>query len=163
MPGHASGKPRSLRDYLAKMARAVFQSGISWKVIDAKWDGIRAAFDDFDPEKVAAYTPNDVERLMKDPRVVRNHRKIEAVIENARELLATDREFGGFDKYLKSFPDNEALVKDLHKRFRFLGPSVAHFFLFGIGFDLPSQEAWAEQHFGGLHHQGWEQPHNSAR
>ena len=148
MPGHQPIVPTRLADYLEAMSRAVFSSGISWSVIEAKWDGIREAFGDFDPENVAAYTPDDVERLMGDPHVVRNHAKIMATIANAGELIVVDREFGGFARYLDSFADNDALVADLHERFAFLGPSVAHFFLFGIGYNVPAQDAWAHEHFG---------------
>jgi DNA-3-methyladenine glycosylase I len=147
MSPHHHIEPKSLADYLDAMSRAVFEAGMNWSVIEAKWDGIRAAFDGFDPAKVAAFTPAEADRLMADARLIRNRKKIEATIANAGELIVTDREFGGFDKYLKSFGDNDELVKDLHKRFQFLGESVAHFFLFGIGFDLPSQEAWAHRHF----------------
>jgi len=145
--------PTSLSDYLEAMSRAVFTAGISWKVIEAKWDGTLDAFDHFDAEKVAAYTPDDIERLMADPRVIHNRRKIEAIIGNAGELIVTDRDFGGMDKYLASFSDNDDLVKDLHKRFAFLGESVAHFFLFGVSFNLPEQEKWARAHFEGSQHQ----------
>jgi 3-methyladenine DNA glycosylase Tag len=144
--------PSSLSDYLEMMSRAIFTAGISWKVIEAKWDGIREAFDHFDAEKVAAYTPDDVERLMADTRVIRNRKKIEAIIGNAGELIVTDRDFGGIEKYLGSFADNDDLVKDLHKRFAFLGDSVAHFFLFGVSFNLDAQEKWAHSHFAGMHH-----------
>jgi DNA-3-methyladenine glycosylase I len=146
--------PRSLAGYLEAMSRAVFAAGISWKVIDAKWDGTIRAFDAFDPERVAAYTPDDFERLMTDPGVVHNRKKIEAVIANAGELIVTDREFGGFEKYLASFAENDDLIKDLHKRFGFLGESVAHFFLFGVGFNLPAQEKWAHEHFERMHRGG---------
>jgi len=145
--------PTSLSDYLEAMSRAVFTAGISWKVIEAKWEGTLEAFDHFDTEKVAAYTPADVERLMADPRVIHNRKKIEAIVRNAGELIVTDREFGGIDKYLASFADNDDLVKDLHKRFAFLGESVAHFFLFGVSFNLPEQEKWARAHFEGAHHE----------
>ena len=144
--------PTSLADYLDAMSRAVFSSGISWKVIEAKWDGIRPAFDGFDPERIAAYTPDDVDRLMADTRVVRNRQKIEATIANAGELIVTDREFDGFDNYLRSFPDNDALVSDLHVRFKFLGVAVAHMFLYGVSFDMPAQEAWAHEHFANAQH-----------
>ena len=144
----------TLTDYVASMARAVFVSGINWKVIDAKWDGIREAFDDFDPLKVAGYTPADVDRLMTDARIIRNRKKIEAIVRNTGELINVDREFGGVEKYLASFDDNELLIKDLHKRFAFLGESVAHFFLFGVNFNYPAQEAWAKAHFGGEHPHG---------
>lgn len=150
--------PESLADYLEAMSRAVFTSGISWKVIDAKWDDIRDAFQRFDPFAVAALTPPDVERLMDDPRVIRNRKKIEAIVHNAGEIIATEREFGSFARYLESFADNDDLVKDLHKRFEFLGPSVAHFFLYAIGFNVPAQDKWAHEHFASSSH-----PHSSSR
>ena len=146
--------PSTLADYLEAMSRAVFTAGISWKVIEAKWEGTVEAFDRFDPHKVAAYTPDDIDRLMADPRVIHNHKKIEAIIGNAGELIVTEREFGGIDSYLASFADNDDLIRDLHKRFAFLGESVAHFFLFGVGFNLPEQEKWAHAHFAGMHHEG---------
>jgi 3-methyladenine DNA glycosylase Tag len=144
--------PNSLADYLDAMARAIFTAGMNWKVIEAKWDGIRAAFDNFDAEKIAAYTPYDVQRLMADPHVIRNRKKIEAIIDNAGELLVVDREYGGFENYLASFADNDALVQDLHRRFAFLGESVAHFFLFGVRFNPPAQEKWAHEHLAGMQH-----------
>lgn len=152
MPWSPATTDLTLADYLASMARAVFVAGINWKVIDAKWEGTRAAFDDFDPLKVAAYTPADVDRLMADARIVRNRKKIEAIVRNAGELIVIDREFGGVQKYLESFDDNDDLISDLHKRFAFLGESVAHFFLFGVNFNFPAQEAWAKAHFGEMHH-----------
>ena len=145
-------KPTSLADYLDAMSRAIFSAGISWKVIEAKWEGTCKAFEGFDPETVAAYNPDDIERLMTDPGVVHNRKKIEAIVANAGELIVTDRDFGGIEKYLASFEDNDDLVKDLHKRFGFLGESVAHFFLFGVGFNYAAQEKWAHEHFAGMHH-----------
>jgi 3-methyladenine DNA glycosylase Tag len=62
---------KGLSDYLAVITQAVFQSGISWRVIEAKWDGFVAAFDGFDPRKVADLTPDDVDRLAEDTRIVR--------------------------------------------------------------------------------------------
>ena len=147
-------KPESLSDYLNSMAHAIFNAGISWKVIEAKWPGTVDAFDRFDVEKVAAYAPDDLERLMADPRVVHNRKKIEAIIANAGELIVADREFGGFEVYLSSFEDNEDLVKDLHKRFGFLGESVAHLFLFGVSFNPAAQEKWAHAYYQGAHHAG---------
>ena len=76
-------RPASLAGYLEAFSRPVFSTGMSWKVINAKWDGIREAFDDFDPERVAAMTTDDVERLVGDTRVIRNRKKIEATIHNA--------------------------------------------------------------------------------
>ena len=159
MPRTADHEPTTLADYLMAMSKAVFQSGISWQVIDKKWDGISSAFDGFDPEKIAAYTPDDVERLMGDAHVVRNRKKIEAIVRNAGEIIVTARDFGDFHAYLASFPDNDALVKDLSRRFSFLGGSTAHFFLFGIGWDHPAQEAWAHAHFGAAQEAHWTHKH----
>ena len=146
-------KPKDLAGYLETMSRAVFSAGMSSKVIDAKWPGFAAAFDGFDPERIAAYTPDDIERLMADTRIVRNRKKVEATVHNAGELIVVDREYGGIDAYFAASEDSEALVKELHKRFKFLGESVARMFLYGVAFDIPAQEAWAREHFGDRMHE----------
>ena len=90
--------------WLSAMARAIFQAGFSWKVIDAKWDGFESAFDGFRPGRVANYGPDDLDRLLADRGIVRNGPKISAVIENAvwlTDLAATHgsagRCFAGWD------------------------------------------------------------------
>src|SRR5215208_2780064 len=118
MPGKAPPKitPDSLSDYFEVLTKAVFQSGISWGVIEARWGGLTAAFDDFDPEVVASFTPHTVDRLMQDARVVRNRRKLEATVANAAEIVALDREYKGFPNYLHSHAGHEDLVEDLKRR-----------------------------------------------
>lgn len=140
--------PTSLADYLETMARAIFTAGMGAAVIDRKWPGTVEAFEGFDPETVAAYTPDDVDRLLGDARIVRNRKKVEAVVHNAGELIAIEREFGGVSIYLESFPETSDLVKDLHRRFRFIGESVARMFLYAVAFRESEQEAWAREHFG---------------
>ena len=71
-------------------------------MIEAKSDGIRDAFAGFDPERVAALTDADVDRLLEDPRIIRNRKKVEATVVNAQRLLELDREHGGFERYLGS-------------------------------------------------------------
>src|SRR5213592_870549 len=110
MPAPAQIEVTGLSDYLEVLTKVVFQSGISWRVIEAKWPGFREAFAGFDPEQVAALTPADVDRLAGDTRIVRNRRKIEATIDNAVELLALDREHGGFLNYLRSHGSYDELV-----------------------------------------------------
>ena len=73
-------RPRGLGDYLEVMSKAVFQPGMSWKVVEAKWPGTREAFREFDPEIVANFTPQDLDELATDRRVIRNRRKLDAVI-----------------------------------------------------------------------------------
>ena len=75
MTGQRAAPPTELAEYLEAMSRAVFTSGISWSVIENKWDGIRTAFRGFDPYRVAAYSPVDIDRLMIDPHVIRNRKK----------------------------------------------------------------------------------------
>src|SRR5207248_1135518 len=113
-------EPTKLGDYLEVLTKSVFQSGISWAVVDAKWEGMRRAFKGFDPKKVARFAPDDVDRLMEDASIIRNRRKIEATIDNAVELLALDKEHGSFRDYLRSFGSYDELAADLRKRFRFL-------------------------------------------
>ncbi len=82
------GRPiRDDRGLYERLCLEAFQSGLSWLTILRKREGFRRAFDDFDPEKVAAYGASDVERLLADASIVRNRRKIEATIANARASL----------------------------------------------------------------------------
>ena len=132
--------PKNLADYLDVLTRAVFQSGISWRVIEAKWPGTRQALEDFDPERLADLTPDDVDRLVQDHRLVRNRRKIEATIQNAQTLLDLDKQHHGFKRYLESFGNYDALSTDLVKRFKFLGRTGAYFFLHVVGEPVPPHE-----------------------
>ena len=77
------------------MTRAVFQSGISWRVVEAKWPGTREALRNFDPEQLADLSPEDIDRLAEDSRLIRNRRKIEATVDNAQTMLELDREYHG--------------------------------------------------------------------
>jgi DNA-3-methyladenine glycosylase I len=120
----------------------VFKSGISWGVVEARWGGLRAAFDDFDPSRVACFTPDTVEQLMSDARIVRSRAKIEATVENAAAIVTLDREHGGFRNYLRSHGSFEDAVVDLTSRFRCLGDSGAYFFLHTVGERVPPRDEW---------------------
>jgi DNA-3-methyladenine glycosylase I len=136
-------KPQGLADYLEVMSKAVFQSGMSWAVIDAKWDGFRSAFEGFDPDKIARFGPDDVDRLARDPAIIRNRRKIEATIDNAVEIQALADEHGGdFRKYLRSHGGFEETVADLRRHFRFLGDFGAYYFLYVVGEEVPPHDEW---------------------
>jgi len=121
---------KTLDEYLEHLSKGVFQAGISWRVVDAKWPSITKAFRGFDVERVARMTDRDVDALVKDERVIRSRPKIAAVVHNANELLALERA-GGFKKHLKSFSEYEDLAKDLKKRFKFVGDSGVYHFLDG--------------------------------
>jgi DNA-3-methyladenine glycosylase I len=134
--------PHSLADYLEIMSKAVFQTGISWKVVDSKWPETREAFGGFDPIKIARYTDYDIDALVTDTRVIRNRRKLEAITENAQRILDLDKEYGGFQKYLRSFRSYEELASDLKKQFRFMGELGIYYFLWVVGERVPPWEEW---------------------
>jgi DNA-3-methyladenine glycosylase I len=138
--------PTDLSDYLDVITRAVFQSGMSWRVVEAKWAGFRDAFAGFDPAVVAAYTDDDVERLAADKGIIRNRRKIEATITNAQAMVALEDEPGGFVGWLRGRGDFEATVAALRGEFRFLGDMGAYYFLYVVGENVPAHEAWMASH-----------------
>jgi DNA-3-methyladenine glycosylase I len=130
------------------------QAGLSWKTILDKRDGYRAAFTDFDPAVVAAYTEHDVDRLVADASIVRHRGKITSTVDNARAVLAVQDDVGSLDGYVWSFVDGTpivnrwrdtselpatssvatALSKDLKRRgFRFVGPTTVYAFMQAAG------------------------------
>ena len=135
-------RPAGLAGYLEALSRPVFQAGMGWRVIEAKWDGIREAFGGFDPVTVADYGAEDVARLAGDPRMVRSRAKIEATADNAQALLELDAEYGGVDRYLRSRGGFDGTVADLKRQFRFIGDSGAYHFLWSVGEPTPPCEQW---------------------
>jgi 3-methyladenine DNA glycosylase Tag len=133
-------RPRSLADYFEVMTKVVFQSGMSWQVVESKWDGFRRAFRDFDPKKVARLTPKQIDKLMQDASIIRNQRKILATVDNAETMLELDREHGGFKKYLRSHGDYWDLAADLKRQFSFLGDFGVYYFLYVVSEKVPPYE-----------------------
>ncbi len=130
------------------------QAGLNWKTILVKREGYRTAFAGFEPRAVAAFDQKVLNRIMKDPGIVRNKLKVESTIANAKALLAVQKEFGSFDKYIWSFvsgkpirnkwkslsqipavtPEATQMSKDLIKRgFRFVGPTICYAFMQAVG------------------------------
>lgn len=109
--------------WLAEMARAIFQAGFSWKVIEAKWPGFEVAFEGFEPARVAMYGDDNLARLISDKGIVRNGPKITAVIENAIFLTDLARENGSAARALADWPDEDyiGLLEFLKKRGSRLG------------------------------------------
>jgi DNA-3-methyladenine glycosylase I len=132
--------------YLERLTLEAFQSGLSWSTILHKRPAFREVFHDFDADAIAAFGPPDVERLMQDPRIVRNRLKIEAAVTNARAAVAL-REDVGLEAFVLSFaPDRPptehattsaesvALSKGLKKRgFAFVGPTTMYALMEAIG------------------------------
>ena len=138
--------PKSLAGYLEVMSKAVFQTGISWRVVDVKWPGIKEAFRGFKPEVISRFTVTDIDKMVQDKRVIRNRRKIEAIVANARRLLELDGQYGSFKKYLRSFNSFEELTRDLHKNFKYLGEMGSYYFLWVVGEKIPSWEEFSAAH-----------------
>ena len=140
-------RPKNDSGYFEQMTKVVFRSGMKWEVIENKWPGFQKAFSGFSPTEVAQYDIPEIDRLMQDATVIRNHRKLTATIKNAQEFLAIRKEHGSFKKYLKqSGQDGEtALCRTLSKRFSFLGGSTTLFFLRGVGEEMPETvRKWRE-------------------
>ena len=134
--------PKTLGDYLEVMSKAVFQSGMSWKVVDSKWPGIREAFLEFDADAVAKMGEREIDALATDTRVIRNRRKLEAVVDNANRLIELEAKHGSFRDYLRSHGSFEATVADLRKQFKFLGQTGSYAFLYIVGEQVPPHEEW---------------------
>jgi DNA-3-methyladenine glycosylase I len=135
-------KPSDDNGYFEVLTQAVFQAGFSWEVVRNKWDNFRAAFDGFDIETVARYGPYEMERLLEDAGIVRNGRKIEATIGNARVMRDLIDEYGSFHAYLRSLDDlpYQKRVKALGKQFKWLGRTGAFFFLWCVAEEVPEWE-----------------------
>jgi len=130
------------------------QAGLSWITILRRRENYRKAYDGFDMEKVAQYDENKINELMQDSGIIRNRRKIEASINNARQFIKIQKEFGSFDNYIWSFVNNKPVInhwddisqmpatselsdrvsKDLKSRgFRFLGSTIIYAHLQATG------------------------------
>jgi 3-methyladenine DNA glycosylase Tag len=128
-------------DYLEVITKAVFQSGMSWDVIEAKWAGFREAFAGFDPPTVAGLGPDEIEQLAGDTRIVRNRRKIEATVENAQALIALDEDTpGGFGAWLGSHGGFEQTLDALRSHFKYLGDFGSYYLLHVVKQPVPPYE-----------------------
>jgi DNA-3-methyladenine glycosylase I len=130
------------------------QAGLSWQTVLNKRENYRKAFRAFEVAKIARYNNKDVQRLLRDPGIIRNRLKITATIENAKQILKIQKEFDSFDKYIWGFVggkpikhrfgslseipattnESDAMSKDLRKRgFRFVGPTICYAFMQAVG------------------------------
>jgi DNA-3-methyladenine glycosylase I len=131
-----------------------FQAGLSWITILRKRDNFRCAFDGFEPDKIARYTPKKVERLMQDAGIVRNRAKIEGAVLSAKAWLELMESGAGFSQFLWDFLDgrpkvnrfrstkdvpaatdiSQAMSKELSQRgFKFCGPTIVYAFMQAVG------------------------------
>lgn len=130
------------------------QAGLSWRTILEKRKGYRRAFANFDPRKVARFTPAQVNKLLANPAIVRNRLKVESSVSNAKAFLNVQQEFGNFDAYLWGFVNGKPILnrfrsmkqvpartelsdrisKDLKQRgFRFVGSTIVYAYMQAVG------------------------------
>lgn len=132
------------------------QAGLSWMTVLRKRENYRAAFDRFDPARVARFGEGKIRKLLSNEGIIRNRLKILSVVRNAKALLAVQEEFGNFDAYIWGFVDgrpktnawkrveeipaktaeSEAMSRDLARRgFSFVGPTICYAFMQSVGMD----------------------------
>lgn len=130
------------------------QAGLSWWTILQKRENYKKAFDDFEAEKIVKYTEEKLEQLMQDKSIVRNRRKIESVVTNAKAFLEIKKEYGSFSNYIWKFVDNKPIInswesmkevpasnelsdkmsKQLKKDgFKFVGSTICYSFMQAVG------------------------------
>jgi len=130
------------------------QAGLSWSTILAKRDAYRKAFANFDPQKVARFKPEKIEKLLLDPGIVRNRLKVTSAVENAKRYLAVQDECGSFDTFVWQFvdgqpkvnawkksskvpattPESDRMSRELSRRgFKFVGSTICYAFMQAVG------------------------------
>jgi len=135
-------EPKGTADYLEVMSKAVFKAGMAWRVVDNKWDGIREAFHGFDVERVASMGEPEIDALAQDTRVIRNRRKLNAIVSNAARLVELEAEHGSIKKYLRGAGDFAGQSKTLKKDFKFMGDFGCYYFLYVVGETVPDYHEW---------------------
>lgn len=136
------------------LALEMLQAGLNWQMVLRKRAAFRAAFHQFDIDQVAAMQEPDIDALMQRPELIRNRRKLEAIVTNAQAVQHIQQEFGSFDAYLWAFVDGKPIVnrpqreadvasstplsakaaKDMKQRgFKFVGPVIVYSYFEGAG------------------------------
>jgi len=129
-----SGKvPKSDQEYFEILCLCILQAGLSWGVVRKNWQRYRRGFYNFDISKLAKMQTT---RLMNNPDVIRNPKKIRAIIHNAKEFRKIGDEYCSFSKFLKSTKhmSDKDIFKLLMKRFRHVGDYTAEFYLHCVGY-----------------------------
>ena len=123
-------------ELFCRLVLEINQAGLSWTTILNKQETFRKAYHNFDIKKVAAYKEKDFERLMNDAGIIRNRLKINAAIENAKAILALQKEFGSFKNWLAHHhPKNrEEWTKLFKKTFKFTGGEIVNEFIMSTGY-----------------------------
>lgn len=144
-------QPENDAGYLEMMTAIMFVSGLSRRVVESKWEGFLEAFEEFDVDTVADFTPVDVERLSQDTRIVRYKAKIRAVVDNAREMQQIAAEHGSFGAWLHLSLKEEGVdstAKELGRRFKYLSEESSRRYLYAVGEEIGEVDEKFHQKYG---------------
>ena len=135
-------KPVDEKGYFEILSKAVFNAGFSYQVVNTKWEGIKEVFEEFNPKILSNWTIDEISDALESPKIIRNAKKVKAIVSNSKVFLELVEEYNSFENYLKSFRDKtyEERQQIIAKQFKWLGPTGAHFFLWSIGEDAPPCE-----------------------
>lgn len=130
------------------------QAGLSWRTVLSKRENYRAAFDGFDPSRVARYSPQRIAKLLQNPGIIRNRLKVESAVSNAQRFLEVQDEFESFDRFIWRFvdgrprvnefrafsevparsPESDAMSKEMKARgFKFVGSTICYAYMQAAG------------------------------
>jgi DNA-3-methyladenine glycosylase I len=145
-PGHPVHGPYHDREYgfpidddaslFERMTLEIFQAGLSWLIILKKREAFRLAFENYNIDRVAAFDAGDIDRLMNDPSIIRNRRKIEAVVQNAKVVQDLRKAYGGFGRWIEAHHPQSRVewCKLFRATFSFMGKDVVGEFMMSIGY-----------------------------
>ena len=144
-------RPANDAGYLEMMTAIMFVSGLSRRVVESKWEGFLVAFEEFDVDSVADFTPVDVERLSQDTRIVRYKAKIRAVVDNAQEMQRIAAEYGTFGAWLRQLLEDDGVdstAKELGRRFKYLSEESSRRYLYAVGEDIGEIDEKSRRKYG---------------
>jgi len=129
----AGNKPKSDQEYFEILCLCILQAGLSWGTLRKNWEKYRKGFSNFNISKLAKMQPKE---LMKSPNVIKNPKKIEGIIYNAKEFQKIKKEYGSFSNFLKSLKQmkDKEVFKILMKRFKHVGEYTAEYYLHCVGY-----------------------------
>ncbi len=102
-------KPKDEKGYFELLSKAVFNAGFSYQVVRNKWEDIKEVFHEFEPEIISKWTIDEISKALNSPKIIRNSRKVTAIVSNAKVFLELLNKYKTFENYLKSFPNKMVL------------------------------------------------------
>jgi 3-methyladenine DNA glycosylase Tag len=124
-------------DYLSAMSKAIFKAGFVWNIVDHKWPGFEQAFWHFNVDRCAWISPDDIDNLLGDKRIIRHYQKIMSVLTNATMMIEIRQSHHSFGNFIANWPSANyvELLSYLHQHGARLGPITCQYFLRSVGKD----------------------------